>query len=662
MSISEGRDPAGDLARGLIGRPSPALAGGPQQWLGVNYLSRRGGPFMWREYDDGVVREELARLREDGVRTVRSFMFWPDFQPAPDTVDDDSVAALAAFLRACDDTALGTVPTFLVGHMSGQDWDVAWRQGRDLYTDAFMLGQQAFFIRELVRRLGPAPALQGWLISNEFTNYAGSATPDAVRAWAIICTSAVRAGGSTLPVSLGDGAWTVETTGRETGFRLRRQLDLVDFAGPHSYPADDDRTRLHLAGALACELASFGLPVVLEEFGVSSSLASDDNAAHYYRQTLHTSLLAGATGWLAWNNTDYDLGSIDPYRHHPFELRFGLYRTDGTAKPQLGEMTAFARLLERIEADRCTRSPTATAVVMPSYVEPYPHVPASEQEAVPRIVGHAYVAAKRASLAPAVVRELDGDLAARLVIVPSGKALTAPTVTRLLDHARSGATVYLSWFAGVSGEHPGSWWSDPRELAGMANRMTFGLKESVPDVVTFRFEEELGDLGPGDVLTFPVAGVDEARSMLALDEKDAEPDATVVARDDLGRPALVRRRLGAGSVLVSTYPVEYFGSVRRAAHEDDAVRVLYRALGVEAGAGHEPRPEDERAFSDSLVRDDGRRFVWFVNSSADTFRLPLPAGHDLLFPAGALEEDGALLLRAYGVAVLAGHVGAPESP
>ena len=30
------------------------------------------------------------------------------------------------------------------------------------------------------------------------------------------------------------------------------------------------------------------------------------NAADYYRQVLYTTLLAGARGWLAWNNCDYD--------------------------------------------------------------------------------------------------------------------------------------------------------------------------------------------------------------------------------------------------------------------------------------------------------------------------------------------------------------------
>ena len=100
----------------------------------------------------------------------------------------------------------------------------------------------------------------------------------------------------------------------------------------------DDPVRQSMAAALACELSgSFGRPVVLEEFGLSSDFASDENAAHYYRQVLHTSLIAGAKGWLAWNNCDYDdLRDQDPYRHHPFEMHFGLTDQNGQTETAAG--------------------------------------------------------------------------------------------------------------------------------------------------------------------------------------------------------------------------------------------------------------------------------------------------------------------------------------
>ena len=136
---------------------------------------------------------------------------------------------------------------------------------------------------------------------------AAPAPEEVVTAWARSLVQAVRSTGASQPISTGDGAWGVEVSGRDDGYSLRALAPLVDFFGPHSYPMLDDVVRQALAPALACELAgSFGRPVVLEEFGVSSDFAADEHAAQYYRQVLHTSLLAGARGWIAWNNCDYD--------------------------------------------------------------------------------------------------------------------------------------------------------------------------------------------------------------------------------------------------------------------------------------------------------------------------------------------------------------------
>jgi len=40
--------------------------GKPQIWTGVNFWSRTGGPLMSRNYDPGVVREELDALCSHG--------------------------------------------------------------------------------------------------------------------------------------------------------------------------------------------------------------------------------------------------------------------------------------------------------------------------------------------------------------------------------------------------------------------------------------------------------------------------------------------------------------------------------------------------------------------------------------------------------------------
>jgi len=415
-----------------VGSNREQLLIGGRPWLGVNFWSRAGGPRMWRDYDPAVVAEELATLAAHGLNLTRLFCFWPDFHPEPDRLDEQ-------VLDRHTDAGLATVPTFLVGHMSGENWDPAWRQGRDLYGDVWMVARQAWYVREVTRRFAGHPAVAGWLLSNEMPLYGGPAPEPVVTAWAELLVQAVRAGGGSQPLSLGDGAWGIELTGADNGFSLRATAPLVDFVGPHVYPMDTDRVRLHLAPAFACELAGLaGKPVVLEEFGVSTSFASAANAGHHYRQVLHTSLLAGASGWLAWNNADLDhLADQDPYRHHPFELHFGLTDSTGRPKPHLAEVRAFADLLAAIDAPDLHRPPAEAALVVPSYLErAYPFTAPEDRSFVLASLRQAYVAAWEADLPVRPMREADGLQAGpRLYLVPSVKALTAP---RLAGPGRPG--------------------------------------------------------------------------------------------------------------------------------------------------------------------------------------------------------------------------------
>ncbi len=405
------------------------------------------------------------------------------------------------------EVGLRTIPTLIVGHMSGQNWDPAWRAGRDLYRDVWLVSEQAWYAAEITRRFGAHPSVAGWLISNEMPLYGGPATTDEITAWARILVQAVRSGGATQPVSLGDGAWGVEVTGIDNGYSLRALAPIVDFIGPHVYPALDDQVRQFLKAAFGCELAgSFGKPVILEEFGLSSDLVSEDNAAAYYRQVLYTTLLAGCRGWIAWNNCDYDnLRDEDPYRHHPFEIHFGLTDSKGRPKPQLIEVQRFAEKLAELAPDGWETTAGEAAIVVPEHFEHVlPFTIQQFREDMGDDLLQSYVAAKEADLPVSLVRERDGlPAGARLYLVPSAKLITAPGAHRLRQLAEGGATVYTSYFAGSTDSRRGPWLTPLDEIFGVRHNLRYGLVDPIDeDVVTFEFLEDLGEIKPGDVLSF----------------------------------------------------------------------------------------------------------------------------------------------------------------
>lgn len=611
-------------------------------WLGANFWSRSGGPLMWRSYDPDLVTEELRVLREHGMNLTRSFFYWPDFHPEPDRLDEEMISRYADFLDRHLAEGMATIPTFIVGHMSGENWDPVWRQGRNLYGDVWMVGRQAWFVERMTARFHAHPAVAGWLISNEMPIYGEPATREQVTPWAQLMVQAVRAGGGTQPVSIGDGAWGIEVTGRDNGFSARDLAAITDFVGPHVYRMENDVVRQHLTAAFICELSGFsGKPVVLEEFGVTDSFVSAEHGAQYYRQVLHNTLLAGATGWIAWNNTDFDnLFTQDPYRHHPFEMRFGLTDVTGAPKPRLREVREFAAVLEKIDFPNCVRPAPEVALVVPSYLEHrYPFTEPDDSSHLFDVLRQSYVAAREADLSITAAREVDGLPDAKLYLVPSAKQLTAPTWRQLTG---SGAVVYVSYSAGNHATQRGLWHGDLDGMFGVEHQLRYGMVDPVTDdEVAVTFTKDLGPLHHGTTLTFHAGGNEHERVFLPVRATDGE----VVAVDQHGNPFLVRK----GRLVLCTYPLEAMAAALPRVNPEPTYRI-YDALAAIAGVSRAVTVADPLVHVGEMGHADGRRFVWLVSQAERELEVKPAGGKAADLTSGELVDE--VTLRPYGVRVL----------
>ncbi len=624
-----------------------------QPWLGVNFWSRVGGPRMWVRYDEPTVVKELQVLADHGLTLTRSFFFWPDFMPEPDRLDEALLDRFANFLDRHTEAGLKTIPTLIVGHMSGENWDPAWRRGRDLYTDVWLVSRQAWFAEQVARRFGAHPAVAGWLLSNEMPLYGGWGTPETVDAWAQLVVQGLRAGGAWQPVSLGDGAWTLETRAIEGGYRLGEPRGSVDWIGPHVYPMGNDQLRQFWRAAFVCDLASTaGLPVVLEEFGASSDFVSEENLGHWYRQLLHTSLVTGACGWIGWNNTDFDdLADEPPYSHHPFELHFGVTDVNGTPKSALREMAAFRTVLDAVAPERCARTPSDVGLVIPSHVDTvYPFTDERERPAALSAIEQAWLASREAGVPAGLIREREGiPDDCRLYLLPALKQLTSPGWRRLSELAGGGATVYVSYCAGVTDNQRGPWYAGVDRIFGVRHKLRYGLVDPIPgDEVRLEFVADLGDIPAGTTLSFAVGGTEHLRSYLPVEAVDAE----VLAVDAAGEPALLRRAVGDGSLILCTYPIEGMAAALPGVNPEQTWR-LYRALANHAGAQPIVQLDDPRVLVDGLDRDDGTRFVWLISQSPLPLRVkPRTTNGSPLQELHTGAEISTVDIPAFGVRVL----------
>ncbi len=163
--------------------------------VGVNYWPRRSGAAMWRRFDAGEIAEDFARIAALGFDTVRVFVRWDDFQPAPDGADPTMLDRLARLVALASDRGLATMPVLFSGHLNGINYLPAWAidervpAGRfrtivgdrlspfgagDLYRGP-LLEAALVFARAAGERLrdagtgsGARPALVAWDLGNAF--------------------------------------------------------------------------------------------------------------------------------------------------------------------------------------------------------------------------------------------------------------------------------------------------------------------------------------------------------------------------------------------------------------------------------------------------------------------------------------------------------------
>lgn len=359
--------------------------------LGVNYWPRRKAMYWWNDFDAGEVREEFEIIHELGLKVIRLFLLWDDFQPQPDSVNKD---ALANLLKVADIAArdeLGLDVTFFTGHMSGPNWSPRWLLGgplpghdgavrdvvsngklvhtgyRNMFDDPQALSAERLLLQTVVGALKDHPAVWMWNLGNEPDLFAWPRDFRAGREWIQQMVGLIHEIDPSHPVTCGlhSGSLT-----RDNGLRIDQVYAETDVAVMHSYPiympwvrGPLDTDFVPFTCALTASLA--GKPVLMEEFGGCTAqsgesshmmnweshggpreifMASEEDLAEFLRLTLPKLHDIGATGAMVWCFADYipELWGLPPCDEAQHERFFGLVRPDGSLKPHAAVIKQFA--------------------------------------------------------------------------------------------------------------------------------------------------------------------------------------------------------------------------------------------------------------------------------------------------------------------------------
>ncbi len=355
--------------------------------LGVNYWPARTAMGWWTEFDRAEVGTDFERIAGAGFDSVRVFLTWESYQPAPTSVDTGMLDRLVTVADLAGRSGLGVMPTLFTGHMSGVNWIPPWALGgsdgddrfrvvsggrltrsglRNWYLDSEVGESQALLAGEVATALAGHDAVWAWDLGNENSNCVIPPNRSSARDWLERITGTIRAADPAALVTIG---LHMEDLEQDRMLGPWEAAEVCDFLTMHGYPIyarwAAGPTDEHLLPFLAQLTRWLGRDrdVLFSEFGLPtyplagpdgdrarhespSVLVEEQAAAAYTERALAALHQAGCTGAMLWCYTDYvpDIWVRPPLDVASHERSFGLWRADGSPKPSVEVVEAFTGL------------------------------------------------------------------------------------------------------------------------------------------------------------------------------------------------------------------------------------------------------------------------------------------------------------------------------
>ena len=347
--------------------------------LGVNYWASNAGTEMWRQFDEKTIEKDLKILSENGVRDMRVFPNWRDFQPVKPNygyagfiseyvmesgekpsneyfLDEEMLSRFSLFLDLCDKYKIKVVVGLITGWMSGALFIPTALYGKNLITDPDALYFEQLFIKGFVKKFADRKTISAWDLGNE-CNCLSEVGHSEARCWTALISNAIRAFDNNRPIVSGmhglnlDGSW-----------QIKDQAAWTDVLTTHPYPyfcrhtgidaISSLRTTLH-ATAESLFYSHIGKkPCMAEEVGVLGPMVSSyETAADFLRVNLFSLFANGICGMMWWCNNDQNMLKTFPYTQNMLEVQLGLIDKDYNPKAPLLEIKKFGKFLDSLSFD-----------------------------------------------------------------------------------------------------------------------------------------------------------------------------------------------------------------------------------------------------------------------------------------------------------------------
>jgi len=574
---------------------------------GCNYWASHAGPEMWINWNEDAVREDLRRLSEHGIHTLRVFPNWRDFQPLtphrgqkgkdlgyleprqnPWYLDETMLTRFERFLDLCAEFDHPCIVGLLTGWMSGRLFAPTALLDKNLFTDPTALLFEQRFVTGMVTRFRHHSAIAAWDLGNECNCLSLCDDRDAAASWTAVIANAIRAADATRPVISGmhglsaQGVWTIADQG-----------ECCDMLTTHPYPRwcihtyHDATLSLRTTMHATCETKLYadlsGKPCMMEEIGtMGPMMCSNEAAADFIRLNLFSGWANGSGGLLWWCANEQTNLRTSPFAESMIERELGLFDAKAEAKPVTKEIGRFAEFLK-------------TAPQLPKAKEDAVCILTKDQDQW----GVAYMTwclAKQAGMTLRFCWCEDPLPDAQLYLMSSISGfdvISLPQYEALQEKVRRGATLYLSNQDGAL--------SGFEALSGMK-------------VI------DSGTCEDSRTVTFGGAEIPFRRSIRYVMQPTT---AQVLAYDSAGDAAISVRQLGEGKVYYVNFPLESMLLPLHDAFDGEYYKIYQALFGL--------AEKDPHLALTVHPTEQGEEYRVYVNHSGMYKQVALPKGAKVLY-------------------------------
>lgn len=580
--------------------------------VGANYWASKNSINMWSDWDESVVEEDFRKLSSHGIRELRMFLVWSEFQPLraimanmtvyeyrmlpgetplPDTeagqagVSEEACRHFKRFCELADKYNMKLIVGLITGHMSFRYYCPEAFIGKNPLADPSVIKWEIKFVRYFVKRFRDEPAIAAWDLGNECSNLAGI-QPDQGYIWTHAITSAIRESDPTRPIISGFAECGLD----HEAFNLRDTAELLDITTTHPYqifsstsidPLNSLRGEIDPAMRATLYETLGGKPAFVEEVGsIGYNNNSEKTEAEFLRTMLWSTFAQGNHGLFWW--CAFDQGQLDyaPYDWNNYGSDYGFFRADGSPKPIAKVAKEFDEFLDSFEYAELPRHTEEAVCIVPR-----------ETKNPITLLDSVFILAKQANLDLRFAHAEDKLPDAKLYILPSvfsSKPIFLHRLNELLEKVKNGASLYFSLGNTLFRRIP--------ELTGLtiASREQGGQEKVTLDGEEFML---------GGNYRYNIESIADTCEVLATGED--------------GRPVFVKNRYGKGYIYFLTFPLEMQLSERHGCFADDAKPYFrfYEKFAADASSARAVRSLSRSVLTTEHIIGENRRLIIALNYS-----------------------------------------------